>query len=634
MNLFSIKNGLQIIGSETASVLTGSVDPSQGAGVAAEQGSIYLHQNGVTYKKTGVADTDWQPYSEIENAGLVWESVSTAATLEADRGYVVDAGSVYTLTMPAAPILGTRIGFATLANAETNTVTVDFNSKNFNGISDTLELDLNYAYVEFLYTGDVSTGWVLSNSDESGNIANMRNFIGNDDNTDPGVPEYTEFNTIAAEDDLETAIDKLDIESGDVKNFIGKADTADDLPTYSGLASGDLPADYVPEYVVDDETLFVSIAKLDDQLQETNALAVAGVEWGPILDAVTADDPTGKTSGAFSDDSGGIDGTNYWDESDWEDGDQVLSTNASTMGQIFEWTEDSAGGEWIYSETLANYHARSVKFDFLDDVAGQRDGAAYLMKEDGPEMIKIADFDMSSAATVKMASGYAPTSGNPTATDSIQGAIQKIDGNNDAQDTLLGTSQGDTDLGNTGWNLVADNTTVKNTLETLDNVVDDNSSYVGRDNTINDSMPDFSGLADNGMDAAYVPEYISDDDDLTLSVAKLDESLKTFADSTSSENTITGVTAETTIDTYSSTGTVGAKYFILAWDGAGNRYASEIYVLNNTTTVDFTEYGVLVVGSPDAIDIDVTVTGGNVVVKVTPTSGTFTVKSQRTLISE
>ena len=634
MNLFSIKNGLQIIGSETASVLTGAADPRQGAGVEAELGSLYLRQNGLTYKKTDVADTGWQPYSEIEHAGLVWESVSGAATLEENKGYVVNAGSVYTLTMPAAPILGTRIGFATLGNAETNIVTVDYNGNNFNGVTDTLELDLNYAYVEFLYTGDATTGWVLSNSDESGNIANMRNFIGNDDNADPGVPEYTEYNSINSGDDLETAIDKLDIESGDVKNFIGKADTADDMPTYSGLAGTELSAGYTPGYVVDDENLFISVGKLDEQLQSTAALAVAGVEWGPLLNAITADNPTGKTSGAFSDDSGGIEGTNFWDETQWTDGDQVLSTNASTLGQIFEWVEDSAGGEWIYQMTLPDYNARSVKFDFLDTVAGQRDGAAYLMKESGPEVIKIADFDMSSAATIKMAGGYAPASGDPASSDSIQGAIQKVDGNNDAQDTLLGTAQGDTDLGNTGWNLVPDNTTVKNTLETLDNVTDDNSSYVGRDNSINDSMPDFSGLADNGMPVGYTPEYITDDDDLTLSVAKLDDSLKTFVDGTASGTTVTGISSETTIDTYAASGNVGAKYFILAWDGAGNRYGSELYVLNNTTAVDFTEYGVLLLGSADVIDINVTVEGGNVTVKVTPASGTFTVKSQRTLISE
>jgi len=633
MGLFSIKEGLRIIGDVQASVLTGDYNPADGAGVAAELGSIFLHQSGVTYKKTGAGDTEWQPYSEIENSGLVWESVATAAVLEADRGYVVDSSSVYTLTMPANPILGTRIGFATLANAETNIVTVDFNSKKFNGLTDTLELDLNYAYVEFLFTGNAETGWVLSNSDESGNIANMRLFIGNDDNADPGIPEYTEFNTVASQDSLEAAIDKLDIESGDVKNFIGKSDTADDLPTYSGLADNGLPADYVPGYVVDEDNLFVSVAKLDDQLQETNALAVAGVEWGPLLNAITSDDPTGKTSGAFSDDSGGIDGTNFWDETQWADGDQVLSSNASVLGHIFEWTADTAGGEWIDQGALLDYHARSVKYDFLDAVSGQRDGAAYMMKADGPQVIKIADFDMSSAGTIKMAGGYSPVSGDPSASDSIQGAIQKVDGNNDAQDTLLGTSQGDTSLGNTGWNLVDDNTTVKNTLQTLDNTVDDNSTYVGRDNSVNDSMPDFSGLAENGMPAGYTPEYVTDSENLTLSVAKLDNSLKLFVDGTASGSTITGISAETAIDTYTAAGNIGAKYFILAWDGTGNRYASEFYVLNNTTEVDFTEYGVLLVGTI-SIDIVVTVEGGNVTVKATPESGTFTIKSQRTLISE
>ena len=53
MALFGIKNGLKMFNSsaEEADVLNGSVDPSAGAGIAAPQGSLYLMQNGVSYKK-------------------------------------------------------------------------------------------------------------------------------------------------------------------------------------------------------------------------------------------------------------------------------------------------------------------------------------------------------------------------------------------------------------------------------------------------------------------------------------------------------------------------------------------------------------------------------------------------------
>jgi hypothetical protein len=628
MGLFSIKEGLRIIGDVQASVLTGDYNPADGAGVAAELGSIFLHQSGVTYKKTGVADTDWQPYSEVEHGGLVWESISAATTLEKNRGYVVDASTVYTVTMPIAPAIGDRIGFATLGNSETNNTTVSFNGANFNGLSDDLVLDLNYAYVEFLFTGDSATGWVLSNSDESGNIANIRTFIGNDDNSDSGVPEYTESNIIAQGDDLETAIDTLDVEAADVKNFIGKGDAADDLPTYSALAGVELDSGYVPGYIVDEENLFVSIGKLDEQLQTTAALATAGVEWGPVIEAITADDPTGKTTGAFSDDSGSISGTDFWDETAWEVGDEVLSVNAAVLGHLFQWS----GTEWTDQGVLENYNARSVKFDFLDTAAGQRDGAAYLMKETGPDVIKIADFDLSTAATIKMATGYNPVSGNPSAADSIQGAVQKIDGNVDAVETVLGTAQGDTDLGNTGLNILADNTNVITAVTDLDNATSDNADYVGRDVTVDDAMPDFTALAGSGMDTDYTPNYISDSDDLTLSIAKLDQALKDSTEAMGAETTTTGITGETVVNTYSVAGNIGAKFLVFAWDGAGNRYAAEVYTLNNDTTVDFTEYGILSVGT-SSLDIAAEVNGSDIELKVTPASGTYTVKVQRNLIS-
>jgi hypothetical protein len=61
--LFSFEKGLQILGENAdtgVSILTGSVDPSAGGGVAALEGSLYLRTNGTQYKKIGALDTDWE----------------------------------------------------------------------------------------------------------------------------------------------------------------------------------------------------------------------------------------------------------------------------------------------------------------------------------------------------------------------------------------------------------------------------------------------------------------------------------------------------------------------------------------------------------------------------------------------
>jgi hypothetical protein len=213
MGLYNIKEGLKILNDDAtdASILTGTADPSV-TGVAASVGSLYLKADGVSYKKTGAGDTDWQPYSEIEGGGLLWSTISGTATTEVSRGYILDAsGGAFTVTMPAAPEEGDVVGFAGLGDIETNNVTVDLNGLNMNGSGDDLVIDLNYCYFEMLYTGDAATGWVLSNTDESGNVDNIQAFIGNDDNADAAVTEFTEENYVAGGDDLETAIDKLDM---------------------------------------------------------------------------------------------------------------------------------------------------------------------------------------------------------------------------------------------------------------------------------------------------------------------------------------------------------------------------------------------------------------------------------------
>ena len=61
MGLFSVKDGLYILNDDDtgASIVTGVADPTV-SGVAATLGSLYLKADGVSYKKTAAAETDWQ----------------------------------------------------------------------------------------------------------------------------------------------------------------------------------------------------------------------------------------------------------------------------------------------------------------------------------------------------------------------------------------------------------------------------------------------------------------------------------------------------------------------------------------------------------------------------------------------
>jgi len=70
MALFGVENGVRIDTSNgQADVLYGTFDPSV-TGKAAPMGSLFLRSNGVSFKKTGAGDTDWQKSSDASGAGV------------------------------------------------------------------------------------------------------------------------------------------------------------------------------------------------------------------------------------------------------------------------------------------------------------------------------------------------------------------------------------------------------------------------------------------------------------------------------------------------------------------------------------------------------------------------------------
>jgi len=759
MALFGIKEGLRI--QDVADVIGGSVNPSAGAGIAAPLGSLYLKSDGVSYKKTGAADTAWQPYSEIEGGGLLWSTISGTTTLESSKGYVLNsAGGVFTVTMPASPEVGDTVGFAGLGDIETSNVTVDLNGLNMNGSPDDLVIDLNYCYFEMLYTGDATTGWVLSNTDESGNVDNIQAFIGNDDNADAGVTEFTEENYIVGGDSLEDAIDKLDIAladveatasgtgtdltalegrvstaegditniegditniEGDITNISGTlSDHADDiadnaadiitnasgiaanaadiatnvidiatnasgiaaLESYTGSGGASSPNYNQEWYIADGDSLEEAISKLDAALNAVNSVATTGVNWRQSITAATGDViNTGVAAYAgtdhFSDDE-----VPFWTHDMWAAGDQILSLNATTSGIIYTW--DSGADQWIETDALGANDAVAVRYDFQDTPGSQEDGAAYMMKSDLSGVIKIADFDLETAASIAISSGYTATSGTISSADSVESAIEKLDwkSTNSVSEYLalegrVSTAEGDItniegdiiDIEGDITNIFGDITSISGTLSDHATDISDNATAIAVNASgIAANVADISdleaavgsstGLA--GMDYTST-EYVTVDTTAVAAISALDAALavtdatvsglgETAADNyqyivnvdTAHDNLAAAVLTETTtsvnasssdtvLDTVTQAGNLGAKWFVIAYDGSGNRYAAEIYAMHDgATTADLTEYAILTIGTKLKVNFDVAANGTLMSLTVdNADASSVTVKTQR-----
>lgn len=94
MALFGVENGVRIETDEgNADVLFGTTDPSI-SGKAAPVGSLYLRSNGVSFKKIGTGDYDWEKASEVEGVGIGYVFVTDVSNTGniGDKHYV--AGTI------------------------------------------------------------------------------------------------------------------------------------------------------------------------------------------------------------------------------------------------------------------------------------------------------------------------------------------------------------------------------------------------------------------------------------------------------------------------------------------------------------------------------------------------------------
>lgn len=411
---------------------------------------------------------------------------------------------------------------------------------------------------------------------------------------------------------------------------------------------------------------------------ELNGGANIGTWRGEKVRAVTGDSVTSGvardlTTSPFSDDEG-----TQLSASDFAIGEYLIASDV-----LYEVTDVSAPNVTFTTASPALAEGDTfLAANYLPDSPDDQEGQA-IVTYNGSAMVKIGDVDWNFADGINIAAGYTAGSGDVTASDSVQSALEKIDGNNDAQDSLLGTAQGDTDLGVFSGATIADNETVKGALQDLETAHEEVDQNV-------DDLITLSGVAENSQDlGTFTGAVISDNSTVKNALQELETkdenqdgiiteidanvddliSLSGVAENSANLGAFTGfgailltatetiksslqkildfignlrsveeaaVTTEVSLDEVPIASVIACKWFIVAVEDAtpANREAIEIYAVHDGTSADFNEVSKLKLGSNFNADYNVDVSGGNMRLRVSSSTAGVTFRARRVAVED
>jgi hypothetical protein len=112
-----------------------------------------------------------------------------------------------------------------------------------------------------------------------------------------------------------------------------------------------------------------------------------------------------------------------------------------------------------------------VKYYLPDGPDAQEKQA--LVTYSGGLIVKIGDFNFSFADGISLATSYASQNGTLSNADTVNSAIEKLDGNQQDLVTLSGVALGSTNLGTFTGTVIPDNQNVKQALQALETFVED-----------------------------------------------------------------------------------------------------------------------------------------------------------------
>ena len=305
--------------------------------------------------------------------------------------------------------------------------------------------------------------------------------------------------------------------------------------------------------------------------------------------------------------------------------------------------------------------------NYLPNAPGTQEREAIVVYSNGV-MVKIADVTWNFADGISLATGYAAQNGNISSADTVNSAVEKLDGNQQDIQTTLGVAQGAVNLGTFAGATIPDNQTIKQALQAVE------TAYEETDVNVNDLIT-LSGVVENSTDlgtftGATIPdastvkgalqsletaheEVDQNVNDLitAVGIAENATDFGTFtggslADAQTAKQLFqrievlleqmrgvqaVGVTAITTIDSVPTADVKACKWLVEVVEIAtpANRQALEVYALTNGTLVDDTVYAKLKIGSNFNFSLTVDVNAGNMRLRAASTSAGVTVTARR-----
>lgn len=149
----------------------------------------------------------------------------------------------------------------------------------------------------------------------------------------------------------------------------------------------------------------------------------------------------------------------------------------------------------------------------------------------GGAVYKLGDVNWAFANGINLAAGYSANAGNVASGDSVQEAISKLDGVNDAQDLALGLAQAAVNFGAFTGGLLSSNASAKSLFQEIETEVEAIRSLSGT--TI--------GQTDLG---AFTGNIIPDGSDIKEAL----QAIETSIESESVHKKLTGITTEVSVD--------------------------------------------------------------------------------------
>lgn len=248
---------------------------------------------------------------------------------------------------------------------------------------------------------------------------------------------------------------------------------------------------------------------------------------------------------------------------------------------------------------LVNNYAYIVK-NYLPDTPDAQEGQAIVLFN-GTDYVKIADFNWEFADGIKLAAGYAAASGDISSSDTVQTAVQKLDGNIDALDSALGVAQGQMTMGAyTGSTVLVDGVSAKQNIQSLGTEA----------KALRDSLGNVAGSSSMGV---YTGDILTDN----VTVKQNIQELSDYAEETALRTFATGVTTPVTVDSILVDSYQGAIWDLVAFLESNPKQKQMITlsaVHNGTATIDAddtdeTSYAKLKVGSPFSISASIVLSG-------------------------